>query len=122
MTQSEITFKSLDKKQLDNLKNLYIEERVKGMTEEELRKFVTEILDIQIRGTVGNEEEREAWKEMKEYFGDSFELVLKIVMKAEGKEGSELSDDEKEYQKRIQVLEKQKDRNSSKTNDMWDDG
>ena len=35
------------------------------MTESDLRNFVKEIIIDQIKGTVGNAEEKEAWEEIK---------------------------------------------------------
>ena len=50
------------------------------MSENELRKFVKEVLELQVRGTVGSEEEREVWKEMKDYFKDDFEKKIQEVV------------------------------------------
>ena len=77
MTKDEISYKDLSKLQLENLKDIYVETRISKMLEEDLRKFVRTSIDDQIKGTVGNEEEREAWNEMKEHFQD--DLSAKII-------------------------------------------
>ena len=73
MNKEEITFKDLNKHQLEVLKETYIKSRLEMMNESDLRKFVKEVLELQVNGTVGNEEEKEIWKEMKEYFKGDFE-------------------------------------------------
>ena len=62
----ELTYKDLSETELDTLKDIYISSRVNSMTESDLRKFVKEIIIDQIKGTVGNAEEKEAWEEMKD--------------------------------------------------------
>ena len=73
MKNAEITFKDLTTSQLNALKELFIESRVDSMTEESLRAFVKEVLELQVTGTVGNEEEKEVWKEMRDHFKNDFE-------------------------------------------------
>ena len=82
MKDEAISFKDLTKAQLDALKDLYIDSRVGSMSEIELRKFVKEVLELQVRGTVGNQEEKEVWKEMKEHFEENFEEKIKAVIKS----------------------------------------
>ena len=67
MSSEEINFKDLSKPELDNLKDLYVENRLSKMTESDLRSFVKGAIEDQIKGTVGNEEEKEVWLEMKDY-------------------------------------------------------
>tara|TARA_B100000214_G_scaffold241825_1_gene177131 strand:- start:187 stop:396 length:210 start_codon:yes stop_codon:yes gene_type:complete len=67
----EITYKDLSKTELDTLKDMYITSRVSNMTESDLRQFVKEIIIDQIKGTVGNAEEREAWEEIKDHFSEA---------------------------------------------------
>ena len=73
----ELSYKDLSQTELDTLKDMYISSRIKNMTEPELRKFVKEIIVDQIKGTVGNAEEREAWEEIKEHFSE--DLSQKIL-------------------------------------------
>ena len=119
MKDEAISFKDLTKAQLDALKDLYIDSRVGSMSEIELRKFVKEVLDLQVRGTVGNEEEREVWKEMKEHFEESFEEKIKAVIKAKGSEEVVIPPEEEEFKKRLEVLEQRKKEKNETNVDMW---
>ena len=62
----ELNYKDLSENELDTLKDMYISSRVNSMTESDLRQFVKEIIIDQIKGTVGNAEEKEAWGEIKD--------------------------------------------------------
>ena len=73
----ELTYKDLSETELDTLKDIYISSRVNAMTESDLRKFVKEIIIDQIKGTVGNAEEKEAWEEIKDHFSE--DLSQKIL-------------------------------------------
>ncbi len=119
MKDEEISFKDLTKAQLNALKDLYIESRVKTMSEVDLRKLVKEVLELQVRGTVGNEEEREVWKEMKEHFDESFKQKIKDVIKAKGSEEISIPTEKEEFQKRLEVLEQRKKEESKTNEDMW---
>ncbi|KGG13018.1 MULTISPECIES: DUF7326 family protein [Prochlorococcus] len=119
MKNEEISFKDLTKPQLDALKQIYIDIRVESMSETELRKFAKEVIDLQVSGTVGNEEEREVWKEMKEYFDDEFEGKVKEVVKVKGLEERDSSDEEIEFKKRLDALEKRKSEKDDSNEDMW---
>ena len=119
MKDKAITFKDLTKAQLDALKDLYIDSRVDSMSEVDLRKFVKEVLDLQVRGTVGNEEEREVWKEMKDHFEENFEEKIKAVIKAKGSEEVVIPPEEEEFKKRLEVLEQRKKEESETNVDMW---
>ena len=120
MKNEEISFKDLTKAQLDALKDLYIDSRVDSMSEVDLKKFAKEVLDLQVRGTVGNEEEREVWQEMKDHFGEKFEKTIKQLFEMKGVGDNAVSDPEQEdLQKRLEVLEQRKQEKSSATEDMW---
>ncbi len=114
----EISFKDLTKSQLDDLKDLYIDSRVESMTVNDLREFVREVLELQVRGTVGNQEEREIWKEMKVHFDQDFEAKLKEISKSKGSDRS-MSPEEEEFQKRLQLIEQRKQEESQNNEDMW---
>ena len=115
----EITYKDLSKTELDTLKDMYISSRVEAMTESDLRKFVKEIIEDQIKGTVGNAEEREAWDEIKEHFLE--DLSKKIVQVKEicnkNKKIEQKSPEEIEFDRRLTLLKKQEEDQSCK--DMW---
>ena len=72
----ELTYKDLSERELDTLKDIYISSKVNTMTESDLRKFVKEIIIDQIKGTVGNAEEKEAWQEIKEHFSDDLDKKI----------------------------------------------
>ena len=119
MKTVEISYKDLTKGQLDMLKDLYIESRVNEMSEQELKKFVKEILDLQIKGTVGNEEEVEVWKEMDEHFNENFERTIKEVLKVKKVEDVTIDQEQEDFKKRLELLEQRKEEESHKNEDMW---
>ena len=117
----ELTYKDLTEKELDSLKDIYISSRVNAMTENELRIFVREIIIDQIKGTVGNAEEKEAWQEIKEHFSDELtDKILEVKSRFSKNTKVELkSPEEIEFDKRINLLKQQQEDKSS--NDMWED-
>ena len=121
MKEEEISFKSLTNLQLDALKEIYIESRLTQMSEIELRKCAREVLELQVQGTVGNEEEKEVWKDMKSHFADDFLRKIKEVIKAKGSKEISLDNEQEDFKKRLELLEQRKQEESQKTEDMWDD-
>ena len=117
----ELTYKDLTQRELDSLKDIYISSRVNSMKEEDLRLFVREIIIDQVKGTVGNAEEKEAWQEMKDHFSDDLNnKILEVKAKFSKNTKEELkSPEELEFDKRLTLLKQQKEENS--TNDMWED-
>tara|TARA_B100000579_G_C22495471_1_gene694427 strand:- start:96 stop:449 length:354 start_codon:yes stop_codon:yes gene_type:complete len=115
----ELTYKDLTKYELDTLKDMYISSRVNSMTEDALRKFFKEIIIDQIKGTVGNAEEKEAWEEIKEHFSEDLtKKILEVKDKCSKNTHVELqSPEEIEFNKRLSLLKKQQEDQSSK--DMW---
>ena len=115
----ELTYKDLSEKELDTLKDIYISSRVNSMTESDLREFVKEIIIDQIKGTVGNAEEREAWEEIKEHFSE--DLSKKIIEVKEkcnkNHKVEQKSQEEIEFDRRLGLLKQQQEDDSSK--DMW---
>ena len=116
----ELTYKDLSDKELDTLKDIYISSRVNSMTEVDLRKFVKEIILDQIKGTVGNAEEREAWEEMKDYFSDDFsKKILEVKDKCnKNPKADQKSPEEIEFDRRLGLLKQQQDEKQS-SKDMW---
>ena len=115
----ELSFKDLTETELDTLKDMYILNRVDAMTESDLRKFVKEIIVDQIKGTVGNAEEKEAWIEMRDFFSEEFS---KKILEAKEKcnknpKVEKKSQEELEFDRRLGLLKKQQEEHS--TNDMW---
>ncbi len=119
MTTEEISYKDLSRSQLDALKELYVNSRLSSMDVNELRKVVKDVLELQVTGTVGNQEEREVWKEMKEHFNEKFEEKIKEVITAKNSQDTNIDPEEKELQKRLDVLEKRKQEEKESNEDMW---
>ena len=89
------------------------------MTEIDLRKFVKEIIIDQIKGTVGNAEEKEAWEEIKNHFSEDLSQKIVEVKEKYNKNPKveQKSPEEIEFDRRIGLLKQQQDEQSSK--DMW---
>ncbi len=120
MAKDEIGYKDLSSNQLEKLKELYIESRISSMNQEDLRKFVRTIISDQIMGTVGNQEEKEAWKEMKDYFADEFEGKIKGILQLNSPSDESISPEQEELEKRLELLEQRKKESENKVNeDMW---
>ena len=119
MKKKSITYADLSKKQLQHLKEIYIQKKVESMSHKELKEFVLEIISHQINDTIGKEEEMEAWKEMSTFYGDQFEMiVLEIQQKYENQERlHNYEEDTKEH--RSELLEKNSIEKQKQ--DMWDD-
>jgi len=81
MKKNKFYYSDFSKKELESLKEYYITEKVKSMDESELRQFANEIFSHQIKNTIGDEEEKEAWEEIENFFSDSFEFILKGIKK-----------------------------------------
>ena len=79
MKKKKFRFSDFSKKELEHLKEFYIDEKIKSMSESELRRFVYENISHQIKNTIGDEEEQEAWEEIEKFFKDNFEIILKDI-------------------------------------------
>ena len=115
----ELSFKDLTEGELNSLKDIYIASRLNTMNENDLRVFVKQIIEDQIKGTVGNAEEKEAWIEMKEHFSEDFPRKIeeiKLRWKKKDKYESK-SPEEIEFDKRLNLLERQQESQAPK--DMW---
>jgi len=115
----ELTYKDLSESELDTLKDMYISSRVNTMTESDLRKFVKEIIIDQIKGTVGNAEEKEAWEEIKDHFSEHLtQKILEVKEKCNKNiKIEQKSPEEIEFDRRLGLLKQQQEEHSSK--DMW---
>ena len=118
MKKKSITYADLTKKQLEHLKELYIQKKVECMSNKELKQFVLEIISHQINDTIGKEEEMEAWREMSSFFGDQFEFItLEIQQKYANNENLQtFEEDTQEH--RLELLGKNIEKDKQ---DMWDD-
>ena len=119
MKKKSIIYSDLSKKQLENLKELYIQKKVESMSHQELKQYVLEIISHQINDTIGKEEEMEAWREMSDFFGEQFEINI-LEIQAKYIDDKNLIETEIDSQKqRIELLERNNLDQEKK--DMWDD-
>ena len=119
MKKKSFSYSDLSTKQLDNLKEFYIQKKVESMTHQELKQYVLEIISHQINNTIGKEEEMEAWKDMSDFFGEQFELII-LEMQTKYSEDKNVFDTELDIQKqRLDLLERHNLDQEKK--DMWDD-
>ena len=119
MKKKPIVFSDLSKKQLENLKELYIQKKVESMSQQELKQYVLEIISHQINDTIGKEEEMEAWREMADFFGEQFETIISETQ-TKYIDDKKVNETEIDSQKqRIELLERNNLDQEKK--DMWDD-
>ena len=76
MPKKSFIYSDLSKKQLEKLKEFYIQKKVESMSHKELKQYVLEIISHQINDTIDNEEEMEAWREISDFFGEQFEIAI----------------------------------------------
>ena len=119
MKKNTIIYSDLSKKQLENLKELYIQKKVESMSHQELKEYVLEIISHQINETIGKEEEMEAWREMSDFFGEQFEIII-LEIQTKYLDDKNILETEIDSQKqRIELLERNNLDQEKK--DMWDD-
>ena len=119
MKKKSIIYSDLSKKQLENLKELYIQKKVESMSHQELKQYVLEIIAHQINDTIGKEEEMEAWREMSDFFGEQFETILLEIQTKYIDDKNVLETEIDPQKQRIELLERN-NLDQEKT-DMWDD-
>ena len=119
MKKKSIIYSDLSKKQLENLKELYIKKKVESMSHLELKEYVLEIISHQINDTIGKEEEMEAWREMSDFFGDQFEIIILEIQTKYIDDKNVLETEIDPQKKRIELLERNNLDQEKK--DMWDD-
>ena len=119
MKKKSIIYSDLSKKQLETLKEIYIQKKVESMSHQELKQYVLEIISHQINDTIGKEEEMEAWKEMSDFFGEQFEKVILEIQTKYSDEKNVLEREIDPRQQRIDLLERNNSDQEKK--DMWDD-
>ena len=119
MKKKTIIYSDLSKKQLENLKELYIQKKVESMSHQDLKQYVLEIISHQVNDTIDKEEEMEAWREMSDFFGEQFEIII-LEMKTKYIDDKNAMGTEIDTQKqRIELLERNNFDQEKK--DMWDD-
>ncbi|MAR25851.1 MAG: hypothetical protein CMC50_00255 [Flavobacteriaceae bacterium] len=119
MKKKSLTYADLSKKQLHYLKELYIQKKVECMSHKELKEFFIEVISHQINDTIGKEEEMEAWKEMSNFYGDQFELVIQEIQKKYANIESLENFEEDTLEHRLELLEKNSIEKEKQ--DMWND-
>ena len=119
MKKKPIIYSDLSKKQLENLKELYVQKKIESMSHQELKEYVKDIISHQINDTIDKEEEMEAWREMSDFFGEHFEIVIQEIQikYIDDKEVFETEIDSQNQ--RIELLERNNVDLEKK--DMWDD-
>ena len=119
MKKNSFIYSDLSKKQLENLKEFYVQKKIESMSHQELKKYVLEIISHQINDTIGKEEEMEAWREMSDFFGEQFEIIILEIQTKYNDDKNVLDAEIDPQQQRLELLE----RNSldQKKKDMWDD-
>ena len=119
MKKKSFIYTDLSKKQLENIKEFYIQKKVESMSHKELKEYVQEIISHQINDTIDKEEEMEAWKEMSDFFGQNFEMVI-LEIQAKHPDDENIDYKEIDFQKqRLELLERNNTNQEKK--DMWDD-
>ena len=119
MKKKPFIYSDLSKKQLENLKELYIQKKIESMSYQELKHYVLEIISHQINDTIGKEEEIEAWREMSDFFGEQFEIII-LEIQTKYNDDKNIIEKEIDSQKqRIELLERNNSDQAKK--DMWDD-
>ena len=119
MKKKSIIYSDLSKKQLEILKELYIQKKVESMSHQELRQYVLEIISHQINDTIDKEEEMEAWGEMSDFFGEEFDKVILEAQTKYNDEKNALETEIDSQKQRIELLERNNFDQVKK--DMWDD-
>ena len=119
MKKKSFIYSDLSKKQLEKLKEFYIQKKVESMSHQELKQYVLEIISHQINDTIDKEEEMEAWREISDFFGEQFELVI-LEIQTKYTDDKNVFNTEIDFQKqRIELLERNNLDQEKK--DMWDD-
>ena len=119
MKKKSLIYSDLTKKQLEKLKEFYIQKKVESMSHQDLKQYVQEIISHQINDTIGKEEEMEAWKEISNFFGEQFETII-LEIQSKYIEDKNVIEKEIDSQKqRIELLERNNFDQEKK--DMWDD-
>ena len=119
MKKKSFIYSDLSKKQLEKIKEIYIQKKVESMSHQELKHFVLEIISHQINDTIGKEEEMEAWTEISNFFGEQFEIVILEIQTNYIDDKNVLETRKDSQQQRIELLERNNLDQEKK--DMWDD-
>ena len=119
MKKKSFIYSDLSKKQLEKLKEFYIQKKVDSMSNKDLKQYVLEIISHQINDTIDKEEEMEAWREISDFFGEQFEIVILEIQKKYIDDKNVLEAEIDSKKQRIELLERNNLDHEKK--DMWDD-
>ena len=119
MKKKPIIYSDLSKKQLEILKELYIQKKVESFSHQELKQYVLEIISHQINDTIDKEEEMEAWREMSDFFGEQFEKIILEIQTKYIDNKNEIQTEIDSQKQRIELLKRNNCDQERK--DMWDD-
>ena len=119
MKKKPIIYSDLSKKQLENLKELYVQKKIESMSYQELKEYVQDIISHQVNDTIDKEEEMEAWREMSDFFGEQFEIVIQEIQIKFIDDKHALETEIDSQKQRIELLERNNVDQEKK--DMWDD-
>ena len=119
MKKNNPQYSDLSKKEIQYIKEFYIQRKVDGMNHKELKEFVSDIISHQILETIGKEEEMEAWEEIADYFGDQLEIIISEIKQKYKDRDSPIDYEEDHQKERLDFLEKSNLDKGKK--DMWDD-
>ena len=116
MAKKQLNYKDLSPKELELLKEIYVNQKVDSMNNNDLKNFATENISLQINSTIGEEEELEAWQEMEEFFKDEFESKIRdIKIKMDLQNESMKNDSEQQINNLTETKQEEK------ISDMWED-
>ena len=118
MAKKKINYSDLSSKELELLKDTYIDLKVQSMKINDLKDFALENISLQIKNTIGNDEELEAWQEMEDFFKDEFQNTIKdiqIKIRSKNIELTHLSIDSKIEE----IKPSSEDTGEDKKIDMW---
>ena len=119
MKKKSFNYSDLSKKQLEKLKEFYIQTKVESMSHQDLKQYVQEIISHQINDTIDKEEELEAWREISDFFGEQFEIVIQEIQTKYIDNRNDLETEIDSQKQRIELLERNNLDQEKK--DMWDD-
>ena len=119
MKKQQFLYSDLTKKQLESLKEFYVQKKIESMSNLELKNYVFEIISHQINDTIGKEEEMEAWSEMSDFFGEQFDLIISELKTKFCNEKNSFENEIDPQQQRLDLLERNSLNKEQK--DMWDD-
>ena len=119
MKKKSFIYSDLSKKQLENLKEFYVQKKIEAMSHQELKKYVMEIISHQIKDTIGKEEEMEAWREMSDFFGEQFKIIILEIQTKYSDEKNAIETELDLQKKRSELLERSNI--DQEKRDMWND-